>query len=54
MMFGKMSRRAIRSYCRMVTKAADLGVPIDDIISETRKFHGETFTEEVIKRLHSI
>ncbi|MCL2025737.1 MAG: hypothetical protein FWG92_02900 [Leptospirales bacterium] len=54
MIFGKMSRWAIRSYCRMVTRAADLGVPIDDIISETRKFHGEAFTQEVIKRLHAI
>jgi len=54
MIFGKMSRRAIKSYCRMVTKAADLGVPVDDIINETRKFHGETFTQEVMKRLHTI
>ena len=54
MIFGKMSHRAIKSYCRMVTKAADLGVPIDDIISETRKFHGEIFTQEVVKRLHTI
>ena len=54
MIFGKMNRWAIRSYCHMVTKAADLGVPIDDIIDETRNFHGETFTQEVIKRLYVI
>ena len=54
MIFGKMNRWAIKSYCSMVTKAADLGVPMDDIINETRKFHGEIFTQEVIKRLRVI
>jgi hypothetical protein len=38
----------------MVRRAASLGVPLDDIISETRNFHGETFTLEVIKRLAGI
>ena len=49
--FSKMSDRSIRSYCRLIKKATGLGVPLSDIISETRSFHGETFTEEVMRRL---
>lgn len=52
--FGKMSQRSIKSYCRLVKKATGLGVPLSDIISETRNFHGDIFTAEVIRNLPSV
>ena len=46
-----VSQRAIVSYCSIIKEATRLGVPLDDILSETRNYHGEVFTEAVRHRL---
>jgi hypothetical protein len=45
--------RTLNSYCRLIIQATDLGVPLDDILSETRKYHGDIFAEAVRDRLNS-
>ena len=47
---------SIMRYSEMVCNAVHLGVNFDDIISETRKYHGCEFTnkvEKVVKTLIS-
>ena len=36
-------QRLAKFYKRMVAEAVELGVPMDDILFETRKYHGEEF-----------
>jgi len=40
---------SIMRYSEMVCNAVQLGVNLDDIISETRKYHGYEFTSKVEK-----
>lgn len=47
---------SIMRYSEMVCNAVSLGVNFDDIICETRKYHGNEFTsrvEKVVKTLIS-
>jgi hypothetical protein len=44
-----ISARKVRQYSDLVRSAARLGIDIDDLISETRKFHGIEFGDRVEK-----
>lgn len=54
MIFRKNSRKAVLTYCRMIREATGLGVPLDDILAETKSFHGENFTSLVINELKQV
>lgn len=43
----RFSSMSIMKYSEMVCSAVSLGVNFDDIICETRKFHGNEFTSRV-------
>jgi len=45
----RFSSMSIMRYSEMVCNAVQLGVNLDDIISETRKYHGYEFTSKVEK-----
>ncbi len=50
----RFTSMSIMRYSEMVCNAVHLGVNFDDIISETRKYHGNEFTsrvEKVVKTL---
>lgn len=52
----RFSSMSIMRYSEMVCNAVHLGVNFDDIICETRKYHGHEFTnrvEKVVKTLIS-
>jgi hypothetical protein len=46
---GNISSRKMRLYSEFVRSAMRLGVNIDDLISETKKFHGIEFGDQVEK-----
>jgi len=50
----KFSSMNIMRYSEMVCSAVKLGVSLDEIISETRKFHGKDFTNRVEKVVKTI
>ncbi len=45
----RFSSTSIMKYSEMVCSAVSLGVNMDDIICETRKYHGNEFTNKVEK-----
>ena len=45
---------SIMRYSEMVCSAVQLGVSLDEIICETRKFHGKDFTSRVEKVVKTI
>ncbi|MBN2160021.1 MAG: hypothetical protein JW807_11550 [Spirochaetes bacterium] len=45
----RFSSMNIMKYSEFVCSAVQLGISFDDIISETRKFHGREFTSRVEK-----
>jgi hypothetical protein len=44
---GKISNMKLMRYSRLVCSAVELGVSLDDIISETRRYHGMEFGNRV-------
>ena len=40
-------QRNAKFYSKMVAEAVKLGVPMDDIIFETQKYHGEEFASRI-------
>jgi hypothetical protein len=50
----RFSSMSIMRYSEMVCSAVKLGVSLDEIISETRKFHGKDFTNRVEKVVKTI
>jgi|MudIll2142460700_1097286.scaffolds.fasta_scaffold2573559_1 hypothetical protein len=50
----KFSSMSIMHYSEMVCSAVKLGVSLDELISETRKFHGKDFTNRVEKVVKTI
>jgi hypothetical protein len=46
---GNISGRKVRLYSDLVRSAVRLGVNIEDLISETKKFHGTEFGNQVEK-----
>jgi hypothetical protein len=50
----RFSGMSIMNYSEMVCSAVQLGVSLDDIMTETRKFHGRDFScrvEKVVKTM---
>jgi hypothetical protein len=47
MQTGKISNMKLMRYSRLVYSAVELGVSLDDLISETRKYHGMEFGNRV-------
>lgn len=45
---------SIMHYSEMVCSAVQLGVSLDDLMSETRKYHGNTFSNSVEKVVKTI
>ena len=45
------SRKRFNRYCRMALSAVMLGVPLDDILAETSRYHGENFSVSVKQKL---
>lgn len=46
-----ISDRKIKKYSKWLARAAKHGVSLDDLILETRKYHGNSFAERVISKV---
>ncbi len=44
---GRISNRKLMHYSKLVCSAMELGVSFNDLISETRKYHGVEFGNRV-------
>lgn len=51
-MITDINSTMLRNYCSMIRKAAVLGVPMEDLLLQTRYFHGDIFADAVKKSLH--
>ncbi len=51
-MITDINSTMLRNYCTMIRKAAVLGVPMEDLLLQTRNFHGEKFADAVKQKLH--
>lgn len=47
------NQKEIARYSKLVLEAMELGVSIEDIIFETRKYHGHVFANLVAQRIGS-
>jgi len=52
--FDKFSKFHVKRYCQLISFAVKHGVPMDDIIMETRKYHGTEFTDLVEKEINRL
>lgn len=50
----RFSGMSVMHYSEMVCSAVQLGVSLDDLMSETRKYHGHDFSNRVEKVVKTI
>jgi len=48
----KFTRKRVNKYSRMVIKAVNLGVDMEDVIHETREYHGKEFADLVAAKIN--
>lgn len=48
---GRYTQRALRSYCKLAAAAVRHSVSLDEILYQTRLYHGEKFAGDVEKTI---
>ena len=48
---GKFTKTALRSYCKLAAAAVRHSVPLEDILTQTRLYHGEEFAGAVEEKI---
>ena len=48
---GQFSKNALKSYCRWAAAAVQHSVPLEDIIYQTRLYHGDDFAGAVEEKI---